>query len=321
MLEGPLYRACTSERRLWHVVEINGDPDDPKRSPRIHVQWAREQIEKYGRDNPWVLVNVFGQFPAASLNSLIGIEEVKAAVARSYRVEEMRDHARILGVDVARYGNDSSVIFLRQGLIAFPPDMLRNVDGPIGAGAVARKWQDWNADACFIDDTGGFGSSWIDQLRLLGRNPIGVHFAETRGVNERYANRRAEMHFKLIEWIRAGGWLPDVPELVAALTATTYTFKGDKLLIEPKDDVKAKLGYSPDHLDALALTFAQPVALGDHNRGIFGKPQHEVEWRPSYLQKPEPRHEAFYRRYRNHGEPSFSSDYQPFRDAWMPHRR
>ena len=51
--EGPLYRACTAERKLWHIVRINEDPDDPKRSPRVDVQWARDQIAKYGRDNPW----------------------------------------------------------------------------------------------------------------------------------------------------------------------------------------------------------------------------------------------------------------------------
>ena len=45
--DGPLYRACTQERHLYHVTEITGDPDDPMRSPRISVKWAREQIEKY----------------------------------------------------------------------------------------------------------------------------------------------------------------------------------------------------------------------------------------------------------------------------------
>jgi phage terminase large subunit len=56
------------------------------------------------------------------------------------------------------------VIFPRQGLVGFPPIKVRNIDGTQGAGLVARKWQDWQADACFIDDTGGFGSSWIDNL-------------------------------------------------------------------------------------------------------------------------------------------------------------
>ena len=84
-LEGPLYRACTSERRLWHLTEITGDPDDPRRATRISAQWAREQIEKYGRDNPWVLVNVFGRFPPSSLDTLIGPDECAEATKRAYR--------------------------------------------------------------------------------------------------------------------------------------------------------------------------------------------------------------------------------------------
>jgi hypothetical protein len=76
-------------------------------------------------------------------------------------------------------GDDASVIFPRQGLVACPPIKVRNIDGTQGAGRVARKWEDWQADACFIDDTGGFGSSWIDNLRRLGREPIGL--GATRG--------------------------------------------------------------------------------------------------------------------------------------------
>ena len=60
---GPLHRACTIDRHLWHLIQITGDPDNPKRSPRIKLDWARQQIASYGRDNPWVLVNVFGEFP------------------------------------------------------------------------------------------------------------------------------------------------------------------------------------------------------------------------------------------------------------------
>jgi putative ABC transport system substrate-binding protein len=57
------------------LVEITADPDDPRRSARVSAEWAREQIEKYGRDNPWVLVNVFGSFPPHSLDTLIGPDE------------------------------------------------------------------------------------------------------------------------------------------------------------------------------------------------------------------------------------------------------
>jgi len=165
----------------------------------------------------------------------------------------------VLGVDVARFGDDASVIFPRQGLVALPPVKLRHVDGLQGAGAVARQAQDWGADAVFVDDTGGWGASWIDNLRRLGHQPIGIGFS-SRPNDPRYENKRTEMYFNTVEWIKAGGALPEVPELIAALSQTTYSFRGDRLLLEPKEQVKARLGYSPDEADALALTFAQPVA-------------------------------------------------------------
>ncbi len=257
-LKGMLYKSCTRDRKLWHVIEITSDPDDPKRTPRVSIEWAREQIETYGRDNPYVMVNILGQFPAAAFNALIGVEEVEEAMRRSYREPQYSAHARILGGDVARGGADKSVIYPRQGLQAFNPMIFRNIDGTEGANRTARKWQEWDADACFIDDTGGFGSSWIDNLVRLGFAPIGVHFSQKSG-NPRYYNKRTEMIFELVQWIKRGGALPYSQEMIASLTETTYTHKGDALIIEPKELIKEKLGYSPDEMDALALTFAQPV--------------------------------------------------------------
>ncbi len=200
-LSGPLYRACTSERKLWHVVEITGDPDDPMRSPRVHVEWARDQIEKYGRDNPWVQISVFGKFPPSSINALIGPDEVKASFARYYRPQEYADAARVLGVDVAREGIDASCIYSRQGLQAFAPDIRRNITGTEGANVVSRKWKEWDADACFVDNTGGFGSSWVDNLSRLGYAAIPIHFNQSSS-NPRYVNKRTEMAFELVEWYR-----------------------------------------------------------------------------------------------------------------------
>lgn len=284
-LEGPLYRACTVDRHLWHVVEITSDPDDPLRSPRVKVEWAREQIQKYGRDNPWVLVNVFGQFPPASMNALIGPDEVKAAMARRYREVEFQMSPRILGIDVARYGDDSSIIFPRQGLQAFNPEQYRNLDGNQGAEITVRKWNSWDVDGCFIDNTGGFGASWIDNLNRLGKTPIGIHFSETQGIDPQYFNKRAEMAFKLVQWIKAGGALPDTLELTQALTQTTYTFKGEKLIIEPKEDIKAKLGFSPDHMDALMLTFALPIEKTRENSLFPQRQHHQVDYDPFSKEK------------------------------------
>lgn len=280
-LEGPLYRACTLERNLWHITEITADPDDPKRTPRVSVQWAKEQIQKYGRDNPWVLVNVFGKFPPSSLNSLIGPDECREATLRIYREEQIDGAGRVLGVDVARFGDDASVIFPRQGLQAFTPLKYRNFDSTQGAGATARKWEDWDADAVFIDDTGGYGAAWIDALHRLGRSPIGVGFA-SKPNDPRYFNKRAEMYFEAVNWIKAGGAIPDVPELIAALTQTTYTFKGDRLLLEDKDQVKIRLGYSPDDGDAFALTFSQPVVRAYRGPGaeIWNARNHQGDYDP-----------------------------------------
>lgn len=257
-LEGPLYRACTTERSLWAVVEITSDPDDPKRTPRVSAEWARQQIQKYGRDNPWVLVNVFGKFPPSSLNAMIGPDEVREAMKRHYRIEQYGQASKILGVDVAREGDDKSVIFPRQGIVAFTPTVMRNVDSLQGAGMVTRVWTEFDADGCFVDNTGGFGAGWIDQLRVLRRDPIGIHFAG-KASSPQFYNKRAEMLWMACEWVKEGGSLPDIPELVEEMTAHTYFFNKDQIQIEDKEQIKGKIGRSPDYFDGLGLTFAHPV--------------------------------------------------------------
>jgi hypothetical protein len=257
-LEGPLYTACTRARDLWYVVEITADPDDPNRTPRVSPEWARQQIATYGKDNPWVLVNIFGKFPPASFNALIGPDEVNAVLGRHITADKYAHAAKVLGIDVGRFGDDPSIIFPRQGLACFKPTELRNVDSIFGAGAVATQWNHFKADGAFIDASGGWASGWIDGLRQLGREPIEVQFAGKPN-DPKYYNKRAEIWFEMCEAIKNGMCLPNVPEIVGELTTPTYTFKGDKLLIEEKDQVKLRLGRSPNYADALATTFAQPV--------------------------------------------------------------
>jgi phage terminase large subunit len=272
-LAGPLYRACTTAKDLWFVVEITADPDDPKRTPRVSAEHARQQIKQYGRDNPWILVRIFGQFPPASLNALIGPAEVEAAMERFYRDYEYRSAPKVIGVDVARQGDDASVIFTRQGLQSFPIKKYRNLDSLQGASQVTRHWSEFSADGCFIDATGGFGWGWIDQLRQLGRSPIAIQFSSEAHNKDRFFNKRAEMYFDAVEWIRRGGALPKSNELMQALTQTTYTHKGDRLLLEDKDQIKEKLGYSPDEADALVLTFAEPIAVPNSQPRVFNSPK------------------------------------------------
>lgn len=267
-LSGPLYRACTTARKYWYVIQITGDPDDPKRSSRVSIEFARQQIEQYGRNNPFVLVNILGQFPPSSFNVLIGPDEVREAMQRFYREFEIGNAPKLLGVDVARYGDDQSVTARRWGIQMLPFKKQRNIDSTTGAGWVAREWDEWGADACFVDDTGGYGAGWIDQLRQIGKSPIGVGYGKEPHDKAKFANKRAEMAWDFVEWIKRGGALPDDPMLLSALTQTEYTFtpKG-QLILEPKADVKKKLsGYSPDEFDAAINTFAEVVSPKSRRR-------------------------------------------------------
>lgn len=260
MRDGMLGDASSSPE--WRVIRITGDPDDPRRSPRIPIEWARQQIAQYGRENPWVMAYILGQFPPGALNALLGPDEVRDAMARglSSDYDAISAHApKILGVDVAREGDDQSVIVLRQGRRAIVVQTLRNVDSLQGAGAVAAAWTEHKADACFIDNSGGWGGGWIDQLRAIGRQPIPVSFAGEPN-DKRFYNKRMEMWWQLAQWVKEGGALPPhSPTLVRELSGPTYSFKGDRLLLEEKKQLKARIQCSPDTADALALTFAQPV--------------------------------------------------------------
>lgn len=259
---GMLFAAASTLRHLWYLITITGDPDDPNRSPRIGIDWAREQIKTYGRDNPWIMSSLLGQFPEGSINTLLGSDVVNPALGRHMTLDKYAWAQKRLGVDVARFGDDRTVIFPRQGLASFKPVIMRGSRSNDIAARVAAARAKWVSSGVgdlieLIDGTGGWGSGVIDSLLQAGHNPIEVQFAG-KAIDERYANKRAEMWFDMAEWIKRGGALPNLPELGRELMAPTYTFQGGKFLLEPKEQIKKRLGSSPDLADALALTFALP---------------------------------------------------------------
>jgi len=129
----------------------------------------------------------------------------------------------------------------------------------------------WGTEVELLDATGGFAAGASDVLRANGHAPIDVQFAAP-AFDPRFKNRRAEIWWAMAEWVKRGGALPDLPELVAELTQPTYMFLNGKLQLEEKDQNKKRLGRSPDRADALALTFGLPdMPKGLAHRGSVGK--------------------------------------------------
>jgi hypothetical protein len=206
-------------------------------------------------------------FSAAGDDQLISLTDVEDAARRVHAPDAFGHAARVLGVDPARFGNDRSVIFPRQGLVAFPPQVYRGIDNMALAGRVAQKIEAWRPDAVFIDS--GAGAGVIDRLRQLGHDVIEVNFGG-RANDPRYANKRAEMWFEMADAIRSGLSIPNDNALKLELATPTYRFDAqNRILIESKDDIKKRLpdAASPDLADALALTYAAPVAPRAEGRG------------------------------------------------------
>lgn len=284
-LDGMLYAAATVLSKFWKIIRITGDPDDVKRSPRIDIKWAREQIELYGRDDPWVMSYILGMFPPSSLNSLLGPDEVRDAMERYLEPHAYNQIQKRMGVDVARFGDDRTVLYPRQGLWSGRPTIMRGADTLQIAARVIRGKFKFETEVEFVDATGGWGAGVIDNLKAAGHAPIGVNFS-SHATDARYFNKRSEIWFKMAEWVKAGGRLyHGNAELVRELTEPQYFFHKGMLRLEEKDQIKKRLGYSPDLADALALTFSQedcPMNLmhlmPGQQTGFGNQNKNKVDW-------------------------------------------
>lgn len=200
-------------------------------------------------------------FTASSDESLISLDLVQKSLGKHLIASEYAHAPVVLGVDVARQGADRTVIQPRQGLAGFMPTVLQGADNMAVVSAVARIMHDRKPQAVFVDGSGGYGAGVIDRLRQLGHTIIEVQFGGAPQ-DVRYANKRAEMWWRMREWLEQGGALPNLPEYRIDLTSPLYDFANarNKLALESKESMAERGLRSPDFGDALALTFAEFVA-------------------------------------------------------------
>ena len=232
-------------------------------------------VKEWGEDNDFVRVRVRGEFPRAGTLQFIDDETADSAAKREV-LNNVRDPF-IIGVDVARFGDDASVIYYRKGRDGrtIPPLMFRGVDTMTLAGKVSEVYLQYRADAVFVDG-GGVGGGVVDRLRQLHVPVLDVQFGGkpdnlgflTGDEGVKYANKRAEIWGAMREWLKSGGCIPDDPQLRAELTNLQYGFNMQNCIqLEKKEDMKKRGLSSPDIADALAITFAQMVVPNAHAGG------------------------------------------------------
>lgn len=268
--------------RSWKTFKI-----DTRKARMANQEQIAEWIKVYGLDHDFVRVRVLSEFPNASSTQFIATDLVEGAAAPDRDPPVTIYDPLVIGVDVAAEGDDKSVIRFRRGRDArtIGPIKFRGIDLMQLAARIAEINERMRPDAIFID-SGGMGLGVVDRCRQLQLPVYGINFGENPTGGDptaAYYNRRAEMWGKVKEWL-PHGMIDDDPELKADLTAVEYGYKlkdgRDAILLERKKDMKARGLSSPDDGDALALTFALPVAPSDHTAQLSRRPKHTIEYDP-----------------------------------------
>lgn len=261
---GPLWDIETRDAKRWWRVSITGRPGDPNRAPRISETWAQQQIDDFGEDNPWVKTNVLGEFPDVASNKLLGPDDVVKAEARNVRAEVIEQEPKIFGVDVARMGGARSVLYMRQGAVAWKPAIWRGLKTDELVERIAALIVKHRPDAVFVD-MGSFGAAIVDHLQRLGFDMVfGIDFAG-KPSKPMFANKRAEIWWNMSHAVQKWLSLPRGNGVLAGeLCAPEFEYRerGGKtqFYLESKEELEARGIPSPDEADALALTFSRPVA-------------------------------------------------------------
>lgn len=254
------HEAFNGQRYRWSTRHV-----DSRTCQITNKKQIAEWITDYGIDSDFVKVRVLGQFPSASSLQFIGRDVVNEAQSRE--VPDQRREAAVIGVDPARFGDDSSVVWTRLGRDArtIPPIRLRGADTMTLAARVAEHINMLRSTGHLVIvnvDGGGVGGGVVDRLRSLGYDINEVQFGSKAMDPTKWANRRAEIWGAMRDWL-TGGAIPRDEMLATDLTSVEYGYNNaDAILLEKKESMKARGLASPDAADALALTFAVPVPVG-----------------------------------------------------------
>lgn len=177
----------------------------------------------------------------------------------------MDDKQLIMGVDVARFGNDSTVIIIRNGSrIVHREEIFHGDTFTIVSKIESLEHEYGTLKHIYLDGTGGYSSGIEDMLKLSHDNVTAVNFGG-KATDEYSYNTRSQMYFNLVKALEDGFYIDTMAYhmIIDELFATSYTITPNgKRAIVPKDSIKEIIGHSPDSADALALTFYSDLTTG-----------------------------------------------------------
>jgi phage terminase large subunit len=259
------HHKLASEWRTFHVSCLD--------SPRVSKDFVEQIKSTYGPESNAYKIRVLGDFALRDDDTLIPAELVDAAMSRD--VALVPTDALVYGLDVARFGDDRSVLCKRRGNVVLEFKVWQGLDLMQLTGAIINEAKlDKPAEVCV--DSIGLGSGVADRLRELGQVVRDVNVSESSAMNQQAAKLRDELWLDVKEWLNQRACrLPRMDELRQELVAPTYTFTSNgKIKVEGKADLKRRGMRSPDLADSLCLTFASIASRvgGRSPRWVPGKP-------------------------------------------------
>lgn len=268
---GGFYDAFHANKRYWRLRQLDSRTVEGIDRGRLDAI-----VEQHGVESDVARVEVLGQFPEQGVCQFISNRLVQDAQLRALPEQADVWAPLIMGVDVARFGNDDSVFRFRRGRDArsIPLARLRSMDNMAVANKAAHLIDLYQPDAVCID--AGQGTGVIDRLREMKYKQIHEVWFGSDAEEKEWANKRTEMYARLREWLK-GGCIDTDPRLFTDLTVHEYYYYGkakDQIMLRNKEEIKDLIGRSPDDGDALALTFAVNVARKDRHAmrgGVFDR--------------------------------------------------
>ena len=249
---GAFYECFHSKREFWSTIVV-----DARSVEGTDKAVYQQIIDEYGPDSSQAHVEVYGAFPNASDDQFIPSSLVMDAQTR----EPQKDQTApiIVGVDPARFGADATVIAIRQGRDIIGIRRYRGDDTMEVVGRVIDIIEEYRPSLVVIDE-GGLGAGVVDRLKEQRYKIRGVNFGQRSSKPIMFGNKRAEMWHAMREWLKTAS-IPNDRFLKSDLTGPMMKpdSKGT-IFLESKKDMKARGLASPDAADAIAVTFAYPVA-------------------------------------------------------------